>query len=135
MIFASGLCDRVLDGSKTQTRRLIKPGEVARIHPRRVVDLNGRTKWQVGRTYAVQPGRGKRAVGRIRITRIRTERLQDIRPEDVVAEGFGRWRGMHQAANMTELSMMWDRLHTQPGTRWDDNPLVWVLEFELVERG
>lgn len=28
---------------------------------------------------------------------------------------------------------LWNESHTTPGTRWEDNPLVWVLEFELVK--
>ena len=71
---------QVLDGTKTQTRRPVKEGDEG-------VELQGsiaavfahrgsKLKWQVGRTYAVQPGRGKKAVGRIRIIKIRRERLK-----------------------------------------------------------
>jgi hypothetical protein len=43
----------------------------------------------VGRSYAVQPGRGKRAVGRIEITAIRyCARAGDITLDDAIAEGF-----------------------------------------------
>jgi hypothetical protein len=25
---------------------------------------------------------------------------------------------------------MWNIMNSEPGTRWEDNPEVWVLEFE-----
>jgi hypothetical protein len=53
MIFQYTL-DQVLDGRKTQTRRLVTAGRPSR--------------WRVGRTYAVQPGRTKKAVARIEVT-------------------------------------------------------------------
>ena len=60
---------------KTQTTRLAAKYDIF------VVDDAGRAtgvynaasrrwRWRIGRTYAVQPGRGKKAVGRIRVTAI-----------------------------------------------------------------
>jgi hypothetical protein len=28
---------------------------------------------------------------------------------------------------------LWQSINTRPGTRWEDNPLCWVLTFELAE--
>jgi hypothetical protein len=28
---------------------------------------------------------------------------------------------------------LWDRINTHKGTRWTENPNVWVLTFELVK--
>lgn len=93
-------------------------------------------QWEVGRTYAVQPGHGKPAVARIRITGIRQERLRDISEEDVLAEGCGlvRWSGEPQEGwpATAGFAEAWDRINTRKGTRWADNPLVWVLDFEVV---
>lgn len=95
-------------------------------------------KWGIGHTYAVQPGRTQKAVGRIRITRIRQERVQDITEADVEAEGVGlqAWAGEgHEGWPRTAgYAQLWDSLHDRPGERWADNPAVWVLEFELVEK-
>lgn len=132
----------VLDGSKTQTRRLAKPNErlVSDRHTAtEVVEKIGghlyeRRKWAVGETYAVQPGRGKKSLGRIRVTGIRRERLQQIRVDGVIAEGFGVWRGEQQTADVVAFALLWDSIHTKPGTRWKDNPDVLVLEFRLEER-
>lgn len=155
MIFQHTI-SQVLDGTKTETRRLVKRLEDGTFVPRGelltypggipTVVVNGthlmdkrRVKWQVGKTYAVQPGRGQKAVGRIRITAIRQERLQDISKDDAVAEGCHEsWWGREDYERQSARSMfsmfseVWDDIHTKPNTRWNDNPLVWALQFELV---
>lgn len=155
----------VMDGRKTQTRRLVrKHGDGEDDFTNRssywgmdeygsdticVVWRKGKIKWQVSRTYAVQPGRGQPAVGRIRLTGIRAEHVTDISEEDALAEGCepGPWEettirpGVATHALVFKVrkparvvfAELWDTIHTKPGTRWDDNPAVWVLEFELVE--
>ncbi len=72
----------------------------------------------------------------LRVTAVREERLQDIREADVLAEGIDRERlgeffGMNRARLFFED--LWDSINTEPGTRWGDNPPVWVYEFEKVE--
>lgn len=95
----------VLDKRKTQTRRLIKPKTGHKIF---AGYLNGkdvitaivsapisamqqgtaRTLYEVGKTYAIQPARGKKAIGRIRLLSIKQEDVRCISGEDVKAEGF-----------------------------------------------
>lgn len=140
----------ILAGKKTQTRRVCKQKETASetVHVDTwttdidaVYDANDRVRWEVGYTYAVQPGRGKPAVARIRITGIRQERLQDISPDDVWAEGIrcsvdhGPLDiGFNQDVwDLEVYRLLWDDINRKPGTRWRDNPRVWVIEFELVE--
>lgn len=148
----------VLSGDKTQTRRLVKPGdelhswwENDRVGFRKAVQMDsGRIRWEVGRTYAVQPGRGQKAIARIRITDIRREPLQAITEAEAEAEGVepfpcptcdliepmhsfgclhcGGTRKYHKGAYIE----LWNHIHTAPGTTWDDNPDVFVLEFELA---
>lgn len=139
--------EQVLDGTKTQTRRPVKPGETynewftaedgvrwGEVLVRDERAASGlRRKWAVGNTYAVQPARNKPAVGRIRITAIRQARLHDIRYDDVVAEAVD-WDMCPEARDKgltgRELYFaVWNTLYTKPGTRWQDNPPVWVLEF------
>lgn len=60
MIFTPDHIEDILAGRKTMTRRVCKPGEWrAAPAPDGVAMLSGRIKWEVGKTYAVQPGRGK----------------------------------------------------------------------------
>ena len=108
---------KVLDGSKTQTRRIIKPDQClsssSLYEPylavvQRLQGYNWKDVYRVGVDYAVQPGRGKPAVARIRITDIRREDVRTISAPDIRAEGFldeniaeahlnflAVWAGMH----------------------------------------
>lgn len=196
--------EQIIDGSKAQTRRLVKPQEAFLLDyldyqewsdrtdaPDGVYTrgemlcdgrgawddipepptYNWRLKWGVGNTYAVQPGRGLPAVmwldfeeerlrrvcdktdpsfnsvqdwrlhynalgfieARIRILKIRQERLQCISHEDAVAEGMPtRDADGGLLSPRKGFSQLWDSIHTKSGTTWASNPLVWVLDFELV---
>jgi len=129
--------EKVLAGQKTQTRRIVKPEHWEFCDgPELAIDTvfyGTRIKWQVGRTYAVQPGRGKPAVGRIKITAIRKERVQDITEADAVAEGFAGLCGygvyMEPRDHFFEA---WNEINNRPGCRVEDKPAVWVLELEQV---
>jgi hypothetical protein len=140
MIFKPELAQAILDGRKTQTRRLVT-GNTKWDSPQkdRVVHVSYPThwtKWEVGKDYAVCPGRGKKAVGRIRITGIRRERLKQISHNDAVAEGCKPLQlangelGTRYVSAVPPFMILWDSIHTKPGTRWADNPDVWVLDFE-----
>ena len=158
MIFKAELCQRVLDGTKTQTRRMVKDGDFIVDWPMPCVfrDTKGggnRLAWRENQTYAVQPGRGKHAVGRIGIIKIRREPLQDISEDDCRAEGIlvppthGRFACVLIGVDgkclddtpsryimpspIPYFAELWDSIHPK-GKRWEDNPEVWVLEFELV---
>jgi hypothetical protein len=184
MIFAA-TWEAVLNGTKTETRRICKPGEwlaASLLGAPQAVYVgrlpHERLKWMVGRTYAVQTGRGnpglyyKRTAaglsvwdwdslpqsrvprniktipldyipGRIRLLEIRQERLQNITEAGAIAEGCkectvleGDWYSNTPAQTMSAREVyeqIWYGLHTKRGERWDDNPLVWCLRFELVE--
>jgi hypothetical protein len=145
----------ILEGKKTQTRRVVKPGEVddktlcydsyewpdlrGRVRlPDKISAIytgvsqgNLRLKWQVGRTYAIQPGRGQKQVGRIRLTAIRQERVQDISEADVIAEGVELRSWGYDWTKTAGYAELWDVINTRKPMRWIDNPLVWVLTFEL----
>jgi len=124
MIFAHTL-ENVLASKKTQTRRLVKPGET--LHCVRTllgdvatVHIPGKRKiYEVGKAYAVQPGRGKKAVAYIQITGLRKERVQDVTRKDARAEGFRSRR---------EFLETWQQIH---GKKADLSAEVWVICFEL----
>jgi len=142
MLFKPALCEQILCGYKTQTRRIVKDTErLWGSTPEEVISEKHalaplRTKWRVGRTYAVQPGRGKPGIGRILLKEIRKERLNDITPEGCWAEGIDRhsfYAGGDERANaLNDFEFLWDSINDRPGIRWKDNPDVWVLEFEAV---
>ncbi len=172
MLFKPELCKAILDREKTQTRHLAQSGDgklnlgdelwfmqgVGSNIGSMVRSLKDRTptvvtryrykpyrvKWQVGRTYAIQPGRGKKAVGRFLLNGLRDERLMDITGEDALAEGFNPIQRtapgvllipdlkIGKAIALKMFFKYWDSLH-KPKYRTDRNPVVWVLTFELVE--
>lgn len=129
--------DEILDGRKTQTRRVVKAGEYlttahVRTEKRGVrkavtaVETRARFKWVVGSQQAIVPGRGKPGIGRkIRFIAIRWEPLQDITEADARAEGVD---------SVEEYKQLWELINGKTkGARWDDNPIVWVITFEVVK--
>jgi len=96
MIFAPENVELILKGIKTQTRRPRKSLESSIGQNGEIVPGSGivscRWKWIVGKGYAVQPGRGKKAVGRILLTGIRLEQVGEISAFDAHAEGVDLWQ-------------------------------------------
>lgn len=97
MIFKPRLARLVLAGKKTQTRRPVKAGEET-------------CRYHEGRSYAVQPGRGKPQVCRIKILEVRRELLHEITYPDAVAEGFRTrdeffdyWRELYKTGPLIEV--------------------------------
>jgi len=164
----------VLDGTKTETTRLKKPGDIAYFDPTdlqdkfghlpsvemyyseeynkviikapvwmlkiythiSLVERNERALWQVEKTYAVQPGRGKKAVGHVLLKSIREEHVQDKTDKDAIAEGILNWDKYNfEMAPRDAFGKFWDTIHTKRGDRFEDNPEVYTLGFELVEEG
>jgi len=54
----------------------------------------------------------------------RLERLWDMTGYDAIAEGVN---------SFAAYAGLWRSLHTKPGERWQDNPMVVVLQFEGVK--
>jgi hypothetical protein len=106
MIFKPRLVRLILAGKKTQTRR-----------PRRGEE---ECRYQVGRSYAVQPGRGMESVGRILITDVREELLHELTQPDAIREGF---------RTTEEFFDYWRELYRE-GPVGLKVP-VWVISFDL----
>ncbi len=75
---------------------------------------------EVGKTYAVQPGRGMNAIARIRITDLRLQMVDNISIADVEAEGF---------AHADDFLTAYKYLNKCIG---EHAPLCWAYTFELV---
>ncbi len=139
MIFTEEHAQMVLDGRKRQTRRPVKPGEYAVYNERgeitEVRDANGRLKRKVGKDYAAQTGRGKKAIGRTPpIEAIKQERLGRISRSDISAEGV---RDQPKSAYClydarSVFRGIWNSLYRHR-YRWEDDPEVWALTFKEAE--
>lgn len=121
MIFQHTLTDILLQ-NKTQTRRIVKANETAirtRYNQIESVLHNDRIKWRVGQTYAVQPGRGKAEVARIRLIRINSQFITRISTADAIAEGF---------ESRQDFLQTWQKIHGENAF----NVRVWILTLELI---
>jgi len=117
MIFAHTF-DKIVQGEKWQTRRLVKQDEKFDKECQRVMRMGKRIVYEVGKSYAVQPNRGKKAIARILLTKIRCDPVEAISEADAVAEGFSSRKAFIQT---------WYSIH---GKTANLGQLVWVLEFE-----
>lgn len=95
----------VMTGVKTQTRRIIK----SEVPP-----------CKVGKSLAVQPGRGLKAIRRIIVTDVYREELGRMTEKDVHAEGY---------ASLKEFIETWERMHG----KFEADLEVWVIKFRLAE--
>jgi len=87
-IFRKELLEKVLQGRKTQTRRIHKH------------------LLKVGRTYGVRCRRFDRSVAHIRILRASQERLGDITAKDAKNEGFATVEEFHK--DWVQIYGSWD---------------------------
>jgi uncharacterized protein YhfF len=65
----------------------------------------------------------------LRIKDVRVERLQDISDEDIRAEGAAEFGCTTHRLNWQTL---WESVNGS--NSWKDNPFVWVIEFERIEK-
>lgn len=63
----------------------------------------------------------------LKVTSVRIERLNEISEEDAIAEGIH-----HKSMNnpCVEFQWLWQSIYGN----WNDNPWVWVIEFERIEK-
>ncbi len=115
MNFRPDLAAKVMTGEKTVTRR-------------RCSD-NPRSPWwrvdcslQSDRTYAVCPGRGKPAIGRVKVILVTAVRIGDIDDAEAVREGF---------AHRGKFIEAWEVINGQ----YDPDEIVWRVEFVTSSAG
>jgi len=144
ILFTAPMVRAILEGRKTQTRRL--PKDTDKVFPKN-------DKYFVGNRLSINGSDDL-----IEITSVRLEKLQDISEEDAIAEGlkaltkdngqtikygipdadgmpgkddFG-WPWMEwNASPVLACKKLWEQING-PGA-WDKNPWVWAIEFKRVE--
>lgn len=151
MLFRQELIQKIVSGQKTQTRPLVKPKEEGLTGQTKEINCvysMGRTKWEVGRSYAVQCKRGGKGIWcckicgfyglalsehkehcgltprklRITLTRIRRQKLLEITKEDAKAEGF---------KDTVEFLEYFKKVSKARKAHAVWNPDVWALSFEV----
>lgn len=104
----------MLDGRKTVTRRLVKE------NPRSPWWLD-RCALAAGDSFAMCPGRGKRAVGRARVVSVARVPLGRLDEQEAAREGFRSAAGF-------------ERAFAAINDGYDPGAVVWRIELELLER-
>lgn len=142
MLFKPELIEKIFARKKTQTRRPVKLNQRLLgdtiVHDYRFIP--NRTYLKVGKTCAVCPGRGQKAVGRIKIDALRMEYVPNISLEDAKAEGFedrrGFWRVWAAFYDDTAYKVIRDLkddeqikgyLETRPKIKY----FAWAITFHL----
>lgn len=69
----------------------------------------------------------------LKVTNARVERLQDIQILDFFGEGFRTRLTAPYMEGRGWFSAIWNK-KAKDGYKWEDNPYVFVYEFERVER-
>jgi hypothetical protein len=94
-------------------------------------------RWQRDHLPAIHmPRELSRAV--LRVTeRVRIEQLQELTEEEARAEGVRPLADLGdefgESAYRRGFRDVWEHLHTKPGQRWNDDPVLARIPFELVE--
>ena len=76
----------------------------------------------------------------LKVTDVRVERLQEISRIDARAEGMGYLmenggEPYIYSTFIDSFRYLWDNLNAKRGYGWEQNPWVWVYEFERVNHG
>lgn len=170
MIFKPELIEAMREGRKTQTRRVKRDGdymvgmrwghlnrdtlEWERGERFKVLrKFRGERRWgwllhynwvEMDRRYAIQPGRGKKAVGSFECVGLQEEQLQEISSGDAIVDAAvllaptHTWM-THAVSGFYQCPVdvfwaLWDSI-AKKGERWGDNPTVWVIEMGNFEWG
>ena len=157
ILFSGPMVRAILNGTKTQTRRVMRPGERVEkmILNKSPYGIPGDRLW-VRETWtgADDPAHkhavhyradGERAcrwrpsilmprwASRItlEVTGIRIERLCDITERDALAEGCVG-DGHVTVDARAAFKLLWGSLNAKRGYGWDANPWVWVIHFKRI---
>lgn len=125
IIFSAPMVRAILDGRKTQTRRVVKPQpeELGTVQVAR--SMTGEQflwAWRKG-GEKMQCPYGKPG-----------DRLWEISEADAVAEGCEAGAlGLVAWCAKSEYYQLWDFINGKRGFGWERNPWVWAIEFKRIK--
>lgn len=121
MNFQAELAEKVMRGEKTVTRRMVSTNPNSPWFAINRAFRPPRAKgFEPGRDYAVCPGRGKSAIGRIRVKWVDALTLGKLGRIEAQAEGF---------ATPEEFEAAWAKMHGG----YFAGALVWRVEFKVCQ--
>jgi len=112
MNFRPELAAKVMAGQKTVTRRRMSNNP-------RSPWFRDRCSLVVGRSYAVCPGRGKAAIGRVIVISVRVSTLSYVGCSEAILEGFRTYG---------EFVDAWTGINGS----WDPSERVWRVAFGVL---
>ena len=113
--------EQVMSGQKTRTMRLVNKGDV-QVCGQIIANFGtdqARIRFMENKTYSVQPGRGQKSIGSIRVTEINSVSPNQLTISEIFEEGF---------QTRAEFYRAWKKMHGQDSL----NLACWVLHFDLV---
>lgn len=113
MIFRPELAAKVMAGEKTVTRRALSENP-------RSPWWKERCRYTVGKTFTVNPGRGKTGIGEARVTHCAQVLLGSLETSDAQREGFD---------TIAEFVDGWTRINGS----FDTTERVWRIAFEVLQ--
>lgn len=148
--FSDEMVRAIIDGRKTQTRRIVKPqplryrGDTFRFPnaPDKfcfdvavsIGEITSAISCPVGKVGDIIYVKEKPDI-KLEITNIRVERVQDISEEDAKAEGATSAEfddeGTHTGLSYrTGFKILWNSIYGEG--EWNLNPFVWCISFKRV---
>lgn len=144
-IFNAQEVQAIISGNKTQFREVIKPQPIFETNEEYCVVetakwlsalLEIKLPYQVGQKIFVKENFW------VNIKEIRVERLADISEEDAIAEGIplsvefkDRYYTPENNYAVPKIAFMrwWNSTHKKPEEKFEANPWVWSIQFEVVK--
>lgn len=156
--FIPPMVKAILDGKKNQTRRVMNKQNSYWMSSVCYSDIYGcqwnsrnskylldekydfECPYKIGELRLVKDPHSFCDLATIRITDLRAERVQSISSNDCIAEGIFETinggftfpgSGFIGLTPVDAFKWLWGGIYFKEGRRWDDNPWVWVVEFQV----